>query len=313
MVWTDAVRNELRLRFTGPILFDEPAAAHASIRAGGKIDALIFPENIRELSSILEFLRRRNLPFLPVGNWTNLIVRDGGFRGTFISLSRLRKLSLRYQGEEALILAEAGCPLADLVKMAVAESLSGMEFSTGIPGSVGGAIRMNAGAYGGEIKDIVEELRIIDLAGKISTVTSEELKSPFSVYKFSYRNFALPADSLILAGMFRLRRGKAEEILTKMAEILKARREKHPLELPNAGSIFKNPADCPAGRMIEASGLKGSRIGDAQISEKHGNFIVNRGQATASEIIDLITMVREAVFQKTGRLLETEVKIVGES
>jgi len=312
MVWADADRNALRLCFTGPLLFDEPAAAHASLRVGGKIDALVFPGNIEELLAVLDFLRRRRLSFLPVGNWTNLIVRDGGFRGVFISLSRLRKLSLQYQGEGALILAEAGCPLSDLVKRAAAESLSGVEFSAGIPGSVGGAIRMNAGAYGGEMKDIVEEVRMIDLSGKIKTVTREELQSPFNFYKFSYRNFALPADSLIVEGMFRLRHGKAEEISMKIAEIIKTRRAKHPLELPNAGSIFKNPADCPAGRLIEAAGLKGSRIGDAEISEKHGNFIVNRGQATARDIIALITRVREAVFQKTGALLETEVKIVGE-
>lgn len=312
MGWADAIRNELQHDFTGMVLFDEPAAAHASIRAGGKIDALVFPENIEELSAVLKFLRRRKLPFLPVGNWTNLIVRDGGFRGVFISLSRLRKLVLSYQKEEAFILAEAGCPLGELVKTAAEESLSGMEFCAGIPGSVGGAIRMNAGAYGGEIKDIVEEIRIIDLSGKISKVAQEELKAKINDYKFSYRNLALPVDSIIIAGMFRLRRGNTEDISIKIAEILKARREKHPLELPNAGSIFKNPADYPAGRLIEESGLKGSSIGDAQISEKHGNFIVNRGQATAGQIIDLIKLIRESVFQKTGRTLETEVKIVGE-
>lgn len=312
MGWADAIRNELQHDFTGMVLFDEPAAAHASIRVGGKIDALVFPENIEELSAVLKFLRRRKLPFLPVGNWTNLIVRDGGFRGVFISLSRLRKLVLSYQKEEAFILAEAGCPLGELVKTAAEESLSGLEFCAGIPGSVGGAIRMNAGAYGGEIKDIVEEIRIIELSGKISTVTRDELKVKINDYKFSYRNLALPVDSIIIAGMFRLQRGSTEEISIRIAEILKARREKHPLELPNAGSIFKNPADYPAGRLIEESGLKGSSIGDAQISEKHGNFIVNRGQATAGQIIDLIKLSRESVFQKTGRTLETEVKIVGE-
>ena len=313
MGWSEAVRNELRLKFTGLALFDEPAAAHASIRAGGKIDALVFPENVSDLATLLEFLDCRSLPFLPVGNWTNLLVRDGGFRGAFISLSRLRHLSLRYQTQQAFLLAEAGCPLVELVKTAAEASLTGMEFSAGIPGSVGGAIRMNAGAYGGEIKDIVEEIRIMDPSGKISVATREELKSPLNVYKFTYRNFALPADSIIIAGMFRLHRGDAEDISKKIAEILKSRREKHPLELPNAGSIFKNPADCPAGRLIEEAGLRGSNIGDAQVSEKHGNFIVNRGRATAGEIIDLIKTIRESVFQKTGRTLETEIKIVGES
>jgi len=312
MGWSEAVRNELRLKFTGLALFDEPAAAHASIRAGGKIDALVFPDNISELADLLEFVRNRDIPFLPVGNWTNLLVRDGGFRGIFISLSRLRQLNLRYRGEQAFLFAEAGCPLAELVKTAAEESLTGMEFSAGIPGSVGGAIRMNAGAYGGEIKDVIEEIRIMDLSGKISVATREELKSPLSVYEFTYRNFALPADSIVIAGMFILHRGNAKDISKKTMEIFRTRREKHPLELPNAGSIFKNPADCPAGRLIEEAGLRGSNIGDAHVSEKHGNFIVNRGKATAGEIIDLIKIIRESVFRKTGRALETEIKIVGE-
>jgi UDP-N-acetylmuramate dehydrogenase len=306
MVWDKALREELGKHFQGTALFDEPAAAHTSIRVGGKIDALVFPENEAEISAILKFLHHRKIPFLPVGNWSNLIVRDAGFRGAFISLSRMRKLVIDIRGKEASVFAEAGCPLAELVKTAAEQALSGIEFCAGIPGSVGGAIRMNAGAYGGEIKKISQEIIIMDRLGAARTVVAKKLH-------FAYRDLDIPADSIIIAGVFCLHTGNTEDISARLAEIVKARREKHPLDLPNAGSIFKNPHDLPAGRLIEESGLKGSRIGDAQVSEKHGNFIVNRGNATAEDILALIELVRKSVFQKTGRTLETEVKVAGQS
>ncbi len=303
---TETLRNGLQTLSAGRIFFDEPAAAHASLCAGGSIDALAFPETIEDVASMTAFLHNEGIPFMPVGNWTNLLVRDGGFRGVFISLAGLSKLALEQQGAEgSCIFAEAGCPMAEMVKTAAAESLTGAEFCAGIPGSIGGAIRMNAGAYGGEIKDITEEITIVDRSGRIRMEKREKLK-------FVYRNLDFPADSIIVAGRFRLHPGHADQIEARIKEILKTRREKHPLELPNAGSIFKNPAGCPAGRLIEEAGLGGCRIGDAEVSEKHGNFIVNRGRATAGEIIALIEMIGESVFHKTGRILEPEIRIVGE-
>ncbi len=180
-----------------------------------------------------------------------------------------------------------------------------MEFCAGIPGSVGGAVRMNAGAYGGEIKDIVESVSLLDASGVIRAAAREELR-------FAYRNLDLPAETIIIGAAFRLRRGNGEKIAGRVREIIGMRREKHPLEFRNAGSVFKNPRDCPAGRLIEEAGLKGIRIGDAQVSEKHGNFIVNRGQATAEEILRLIALIQRRVFERTGNTLETEVKIIGE-
>jgi UDP-N-acetylmuramate dehydrogenase len=306
MVWDESLRRRLLESFTGKVLFDEPAAIHASIRAGGKIDAVIFPENQNQLSTVLRFLRSNNEPYLPVGNWTNLLVRDGGFRGAFISLSPFRELRDVFQGEkEAVIFAGAGCSLAELVKKAREESLSGMEFCAGIPGSVGGAIRMNAGAFGGEIKDVIEQIVIIDSSGVLKTFSHEQLN-------FKYRNLVLPPHTVITGGSFRLKRGDRVRIEDRINKIINERAKKHPLEFPNAGSIFKNPVDCPAGQLIEKLGLKGITIGDAQVSEKHGNFIVNRKEATASEILSLIEMIKLTVLQKTGRTLETEVKVVGE-
>jgi UDP-N-acetylmuramate dehydrogenase len=302
----ETFRRELRQRMTGKILFDEPAGRHTSVGVGGGIDALLFPEDEGELTEVVGFLRRWRTAFLPVGNWTNLIVRDGGYRGALVSLARMCSLSLRDEGKDgALLTAGAGCPLSELVSLAVHEALAGMEFCAGIPGSVGGAVRMNAGAYGGEIRDIVESVILLDASGEIRVAARGELS-------FAYRNLDLPAETIIIGAAFRLRRGATEKISGRVREIIGMRREKHPLEFPNAGSVFKNPQDFPAGKLIEEAGLKGVRIGDAQVSEKHGNFIVNRGMATAADLLRLIVLIQQRVFEKTGHALETEVKIIGE-
>ena len=185
------------------------------------------------------------------------------------------------------------------------EALTGMEFCAGIPGSVGGAIRMNAGAYGGEIKDIVESANLLDASGGIRAAARDKLP-------FAYRTLDLPAETIIIGAAIRLRRGETEKIAGRVREIIGIRKEKHPLEFRNAGSVFKNLRDCPAGRLIEEAGLKGIRIGDAQVSEKHANFIVNRGHATAADILRLVALIQQRVLEKTGRTLETEVKIIGE-
>ena len=306
MIGNETFRGELRQRMSGEILFNEPAGRHTSIGVGGGIDALLFPEDESEINEIANFLRGRQVPFLPVGNWTNLIVRDGGFRGALISLARLSRLSLREEGkDDVLLLAGAGCPLSELVSLAMREALTGMEFCAGIPGSVGGAIRMNAGAYGGEIKDIVESVHLLDASGGIRVARRDELP-------FAYRTLDLPAETIIIGTEIRLRRGEIEKITGRVREIIGMRKEKHPLEFRNAGSVFKNPRDCPAGRLIEETGLKGIRIGDAQVSEKHANFIVNRGHATAADILRLVALIQQRVLEKTGRTLETEIQIIGE-
>jgi UDP-N-acetylmuramate dehydrogenase len=306
MSWDETFRGELRQRMTGKILFDEPAEGHTSIGVGGRIDALLFPEDEGDLTEVVGFLRGRRTAFLPVGNWTNLIVRDGGYRGALVSLASMHGLCLRDDGKDgALLLAGAGCPLSELVSLSVREALTGMEFCAGIPGSVGGAVRMNAGAYGGELRDIVESVNILDASGAIRAAKREELP-------FAYRNLDLPAETIIIGAAFCLRRGEREKISGRIMEIIGMRREKHPLEFRNAGSVFKNPQDCPAGRLIEETGLRGIRIGDAQVSEKHGNFIVNRGHATAADVLGLIALIQQRVFEKTGHALEPEVKIIGE-
>jgi len=302
----DTWHGELRKRVSGEIRIDEPADRHTSIGVGGRIDALVFPKDVSETAETIAFLRARRIPFLPVGNWTNLIVRSGGYRGVLISLTGLHGLEIRGSGDGDIhVEAEAGVALAELVTLSMHEGLTGMEFCAGIPGSVGGAVRMNAGAYGSEIKDVVVMLRLLDTSERIRTVTRDFLI-------FAYRSLDLPAETIIIGATFKLKRGEKEKIAGRIREILSLRREKHPLEFRNAGSIFKNPQTIPAGRLIEAAGLKGLRIGDAEVSEKHGNFIVNRGQASAAEVISLIDLVQKRVFEATGYFLEIEVRIIGE-
>ncbi len=302
----DTWHGELRKRMSGEIRFDEPADRHTSIGVGGRIDALVFPKDVSEMAETIAFLRARRIPYLPVGNWTNLIVRDGGYRGVLISLTGLHGLEIRDSGDgDVHIEAEAGVALSEVVTLSVHERLTGMEFCAGIPGSVGGAVRMNAGAYGGEIKDVIVMVRLLDPAEGVRTVKRDSLI-------FGYRNLDLPAETIIIGAAFKLKRGEQEKITGRIREILSLRKEKHPLEFRNAGSIFKNPRAIPAGRLIESAGLKGLRIGDAEVSVKHGNFIVNRGQASAAEVISLIDLIQKRVFETTGHSLETEVRIIGE-
>jgi UDP-N-acetylmuramate dehydrogenase len=299
-------RGELRKRIAGEILFDEPADRHTSIGVGGRIDALVFPGSEGELAGVVAFLGARRIPFLPVGNWTNLIVRDGGYRGVLIAMTGLRALNKKAGREGGVRLeAEGGLPLSELVNLSVREGITGMEFCAGIPGSVGGAVRMNAGAYGGEIKDICVSVRLLDPGKGIRTVPRADLA-------FSYRNLDLPAETIIIGAAFHLQRGEGDKIAGRIREIIALRREMHPLEFRNAGSIFKNPRAAPAGKLIEQAGLKGMRIGDAQVSEKHGNFIINRGRATAEELLLLIALIQKRVEEATGHTLETEVRIIGE-
>lgn len=303
---TAEMRENLKKLISGDTLFDERADRLTSLGVGGRIDALVFPKSEAELLSVDGFLRAARIPCLPVGNGTNLIVTDRGYRGVLISLRRLDALKCGASGNDSVCLeAEAGLPLSEAVRFCAKEALTGMEFCAGIPGSIGGAVRMNAGAYGGEIKDIVTAVRHLDTEGRVRT-------EPRDLLHFQYRNLDLPAESIIIGAVFHLRRGAEVEIAHRVRELIEMRREKHPLEFRNAGSVFKNPRDVPAGSLIEKAGLKGTRIGDAQVSEKHGNFIINRGNATANDVLYLISLVQKRVFETTGHALELEVKIIGE-
>ena len=299
--------QKLRDMVSGKVLFDEPMSRHTSIGVGGNADAVVWPERSGEMSRIVHFLRQFQVPFIPVGNGTNLIVKDGGYKGAVISMLRMSGISLAERGSEQVLLhAGAGATLSEIVLLTEKRALSGMEFCAGIPGSVGGAVRMNAGAYGSEIKDVVETVELMIVSGEILEAEKDDLK-------FTYRNLDIPDGTVIVGASFLLVKGIEEKIHARINEILGKRKNKHPLEYRNAGSIFKNPnGGIPAGRIIDESGLKGMQIGGAKISEKHGNFIVNLGNAKASDIIALIDVIKTNVKKERGIMLQTEVMIVGE-
>ncbi|MBE9547642.1 MAG: UDP-N-acetylmuramate dehydrogenase [Proteobacteria bacterium] len=302
MIRDKTFRDKLESIVSGKVLFDEPMSRHTSIGVGGMTDVLVFPRSIGELSRVISYLRDCDVPFIPVGNCTNLIVRDGGYRGVLISLRELTAIDHRQSSFS--IYADAGVPFSEIVNLSIKKSLAGMEFCAGIPGSVGGGVKMNAGAFGSELKDVVDTVSLINGRGKTKVAVKDELK-------FEYRNLDLPEGTVILGARFLLTKGSREKIQRRVSEIIGMRKRKHPLEYRSAGSIFKNPPDISAGKIIDDIGLKGEKIGDARISEMHGNFIVNSGKAKAKDIISLIDMAQKKVWEEKGIHLEIEVKIIG--
>ncbi|MDD5475856.1 MAG: UDP-N-acetylmuramate dehydrogenase [Syntrophales bacterium] len=291
---------------SGEVRRDEPMERHASLGVGGSADLFIAPRNEDELARLVVFLRERQILFFPVGNCTNLIVRDGGYRGALISLRDIRGMELRRDPSgEIFLYAGAGVSLARMVEKAVKESLTGLEFCAGIPGTLGGALRMNAGAWGGSMEDIVRSLFLLSPMGNVEERGKERLS-------FSYRSLGLPENHIITSALLSLRQGDSGEIKKRVEEFMALRRQRHPVADRSAGSIFKNPSRDPAGKLIEEAGLKGTRVGEAMVSELHGNFIVNAGKATSADVLTLIERVRATVKSRTGIGLETEVIVIGE-
>jgi len=306
MAVENIIKETLKDITSAKILYDEPMSRHASLCVGGKADALVMIENEEQLIGIVKRLIAKKIDYLPTGNLTNIIVRNGGYRGAILLMKGLKKTNHQYSPESGhIISAQAGAPLSAVVSLALAQELSGMEFCAGIPGSVGGAVWMNAGAYGKEIKDVIENVYLLDVNGEKKEMSRREIT-------FEYRKTELPPLAIVLGASFKLEKGNSEEIKKRITEIMKWRQEKHPLEYPNAGSIFKNIPGQPAGRIIEEMGMKGESIGGARISPKHANFIVNTGKATASEVLQLISLVQKKAREEKGINLETEVVIIGD-
>jgi UDP-N-acetylmuramate dehydrogenase len=302
----DKYRQVLENMVSSKVLYNEPAERHTSIGVGGRTDALVYPHSRDELRQVISYLRNCEIPFIPVGNWTNIIVKDGGYRGVIVSLKCLNHVTWKEQDAgHVSIYAEAGVAISDIVRLSAGESLTGIEFCAGIPGSVGGAVRMNAGAYGNEIKDVIESVSIMNISGIISEFKGTELT-------FEYRNLVLQDGAIIVSASFLLTKGIKENIQKRIQEIIEIRKKKHPLEYRNAGSIFKNPKGLPAGQIIDELKLRGIQIGGAKISEKHGNFIVNTGGAKAGDILALIDTVQKKVWEERGIRLEPEIIVIGE-
>jgi len=291
----------------GKVFYDEPMSQHTSLKVGGNADALIVIESEDQLNLVVRKLKAAQISCLPVGNLTNIIVRDGGYRGAILLMSGLNKIDYKQIPDGGhYINAQAGAALASLVAFSASHELTGCEFCAGIPGSVGGAVWMNAGAFGSEIKDVVTEVALIGADGEKIILKREEIV-------FSYRRTVLPPEAIILHARLKLEKGDRKQIQEKIREITQTRREKHPLAYPNAGSVFKNLPGLPAGRVIEEIGLKGQSCGDAEVSFMHANFIVNKGNATATDVLALIGIVVDKAKKEKGVDLETEVIVVGEN
>lgn len=286
----------------GRVLFDVPMKQLTSLRVGGPADVVLFPKNLEELKKVLKVAKRKKIPLFILGRGTNLIVKDKGIRGWVVCLTQgLRKVC--FDGE--FVEAEAGLPLHQLVQTTIQKGLAGMEPFFGIPGTVGGGLAMNAGAWGVEIKDLVHSVTFLKEDGEI-------LERPRSKLHFSYRCLSFPNPWVIIRGKFHLKRGRKEEILEAVKSYSERRRKTQPIDYPSAGSIFKNPKEGPAGKWIEEVGLKGFRIGQAMVSDRHANFIINQGKATAEEILQLMEWIEKRVYEEKGISLEREVRVVGE-
>ena len=299
----DKLLSALKAKQPGQVLVQEPMSQHTSFHIGGPADILVIPSSVQGLLQVLELARTWQVPVTVIGNGTNLLVRDKGIRGLIIKLGNAIK---EWQVESSRITFSSGLSLAMAAHVALDAGLTGMEFAAGIPGSVGGAIYMNAGAYGGEMKNIVTEVTVLDRQGQTRIIPAEEMC-------FGYRSSAIQGtENLILAATVQLQPGDPEKITAKMADLAARRRDKQPLELPSAGSTFKRPAGNFAGTLIDKAGLKGFSVGDAQVSVKHAGFIVNTGHASCADVLQLITAVQEKVFASAGIHLEPEVLIIGE-
>ncbi|MEI3604111.1 UDP-N-acetylmuramate dehydrogenase [Pseudogracilibacillus sp. SE30717A] len=275
---------------------------HTYTRLGGNADYFVTPETYEQVQQVVKFATKENLPFMLLGNGSNLIIKDGGIRGIVMYLGKLG--DIRVDGKT--VIAQSGALIADVSKQALESHLTGLEFACGIPGSVGGALFMNAGAYGGEIKDVLLQATIVDREGNISKIKAKDLD-------LSYRTSNIPKNGyIVLEAEFGLEVGDYDEIKSIMDDLTYKRESKQPLEYPTCGSVFKRPPGYFAGKLIQDSGLQGKQIGGAQVSLKHAGFIINKEEATANEYITLIEYVQKVVKEKYGVDLEREVRIIGE-
>lgn len=286
---------------------NEPMSKHTTFKAGGNAAYFVEPHNLETLSEIVKYLNRENKAYYIIGNGSNVLVKDSGYNGVVIKISDLfNDISVKKVDDNKFILqAGAGAMLGKVSKIALQYSLTGMETLSGIPGTIGGAVVMNAGAYGGEIKDIILRAKVMDKNGNIFDLSKEELELSYRYSVIQDREY------IVLESEFILPVGEKEVIKNKMLEYANARKEKQPLEYPSAGSTFKRPKDNYAGKLIMDAGLRGYSVGDAMVSEKHCGFVINKGNATATDILKVIEDVKIEVKKKFDVDLEPEIKVLG--
>lgn len=287
------------------LYYDEPMAKHTSFKIGGPADAFIKVDNIEELKETLDLSKKNQIPLTIIGNGSNILVTDKGIRGITAKLN-LKDIEIKNENNKQIIKVEAGVPVGLLAQKLLKEEITGFEELSGIPGTIGGAVIMNAGAHGKELKDILKKVTAMDYNGNIHEFTNEECQ-------FSYRNSRFQKEKyIILQATLELEKGNSTEIKEKMDEYMQFRKEKQPIEYPNAGSTFKRGEDFVTAKLIDEAGLKGYKIGGAQVSEKHAGFIVNVDNATAKDVIELTDYIKEKIEEKFCKKINLEIQIIGE-
>ncbi|HCU25736.1 MAG TPA: UDP-N-acetylenolpyruvoylglucosamine reductase [Deltaproteobacteria bacterium] len=300
-------QEKLKTLVEGELRFDEPLKRHTTLQVGGPADAFVYPAHLEDLKKIVAFAQENHVPWIVLGWGSNILVKDGGIRGIVL---RLQKNFTRFQileesESQVRCEAEAGVPLPKVVEAGRQNGWKKIEVLYGIPGSVGGTLRMNAGTRAGEIQEFVEEITVLRPDGSLFSYPRKKIK-------FEYRSSNLPAREIIVSGKFRFEKAPVAEVQEAVAVYQKKRHDSQPLEFPNVGSVFKNPDKAFAAQIIDELGLKGIRVGGARISEKHANFIVNENQATARDVLVLIGLIRDKAREELDLKLELEVKVLGE-
>ena len=285
------------------VLYNEEMSKHTSFKIGGQAECYIKINKIEELLELLEISRKHQIPLTIIGNGTNILVKDNGIKGI---VAKINIKNIEICEENSIVTAGAGNTLAEIAQILKQNELTGFEELSGIPGTIGGAIRMNAGAHGKEIKDVIISATAIDYNGNIREFTKEEMQ-------FEYRNSIFSKEKyIILSAKLQLEQGNKEEISTKMQEYANWRKEKQPLEYPNAGSTFKRGEDFITAKLIDECGLKGYSIGGAQISDLHAGFIINKENATAKDVLELVEYTKEKVYEKFNKNIKLEIEVIGE-
>ncbi|MDQ0214028.1 UDP-N-acetylmuramate dehydrogenase [Oikeobacillus pervagus] len=284
------------------VLMDEPMKDHTLVKIGGKADYLVIPKTYDQVVEVIRLKEELNVPFTLLGNGSNVLIQDGGLRGIVLQFSQLTEINV----EGTRLITQGGAHIKDASRVALSHGLTGLEFACGIPGSIGGAVFMNAGAYGGEVKDVIDHVKVVSPTGELRTYTNEQLK-------LGYRTSLISeTKDIVLETVFQLAEGDPALIKEKMDDLTFKRESKQPLEYPSVGSVFKRPPGYFAGKLIQDSGLQGKGVGGAEVSTKHAGFIINKNNATASDYVATIRMVQEKVKATFGVDLELEVKIIGE-
>ena len=297
----ELLTNEIK---QGIVKIDEPMKKHTNFKIGGNADIFVIAKSIEEIKCVIKFSKENNVPLTILGNGSNVLVSDKGIRGIVLQVG-IKEIKIQKQ-KNALVEVDAGVMLGALAQVLLKQSIAGFEFAAGIPGSIGGAIRMNAGAYGGEIKDIIKNVTVLNEKGEMITLENKDCEFAYRYSRFTN------SKEIVIRATLDLPFGNEKEIKEKMDEYAQSRKEKQPLDLPSAGSTFKRGPDFITAKLIDECGLKGFTSGNAQVSTLHAGFIVNLGDATAQDVLNVVNHVKQVVLEKKGKQIELEIELLGE-